>query len=441
MLNKNTTIHKRFRKYIANTSWIMAEKIATMGLGFVVTVVLARHFGPTQFGILAYAISLVSILAVAGHAGLSGLVVKELVKDPENKNEIMGTSFVLKGLGYLIGLILAIIAGFLTESPKSIEFWVLVIVATGLIFKPLDVIEFWFQSDLNAKYTAISRVIAAVISSMVKLLVVYLGAKLILIAVAHFIQAAVAGALLITFLYIKSKLKITDWRYSKRKGNELFSQGWVVLLGSIFAVVYLKIDQVMLKWMVGQEEVGVYAVAASLSEAWYFVPTAIVASFFPKLIKLKQDNPQQYHHRLQQLFDGLFVLALIVAIIVTLLAQPLISILFGDAYLNSVPILVVHIWAALFIFMRAAFSKWILIENVLMFSLITQGLGALANVALNYWLIPIYGGLGAAYATLISYAMASYLALLFHSKTRVIFNMMSKAIVSAIRYPLFWIRA
>ena len=133
-------------------------------------------------------------------------------------------------------------------------------------------------------------------------------------------------------------------------------------------------------------------------------------------------------------------MALGVAIVVTLIAEPLITLMFGQSYQAATPILIIHIWSALFIFMRTAFSKWILIENVLMFSLITQGLGALANVALNYWLIPIYGGEGAAYSTLFSYATASYFALVLYPKTRTVFWMMSKSLFSPVRYSLYKLR-
>jgi len=436
MINKLKKVYKRIQVYLANTAWIMAEKIAVMGLTFGVTVVLARYLGPEQFGILAYANSLVAIFGIAGHVGLSGLVVQELVKAPESKNTTMGTSFVLKGLGYMVGFSLILITAFLTESLGGFEFWVLFIVAFGMIFKPLDVIDFWFQSIVKAKYASISKTVAAIIGSTFKILLVSLGAQLVWFAIAHLVQAIIASILLITFFILKSNLKVTEWKFSKEKAKELFSQGWVVFLGSIFAVIYLKVDQVMLRWLDGAEEVGIYTVAATMSEAWYFVPMAVVASFFPKLIKLKQESPQQYHHRLQQLFDFLLTIALVIAVLVTLLANPIITIFFSDVYKDAVPILVVHVWAALFIFLRAAFSKWILIENVLMFSLITQGLGAITNVALNFWLIPRYGGLGAAYATLISYAMASYIALLFNPKTQVVFVMMTKSFFAPIRYSL-----
>jgi O-antigen/teichoic acid export membrane protein len=436
VLTKLKAFYQRVQIYLANTSWIIAEKIVVMGLSFAVTVIVARYLGPVQFGMLAYAISLMAIFGVAGHVGLSGLVVRELVKDTENKNIIMGTSFALKGFGYLIGFLFLLLTALLSEKLGSVEFWVILVVASSLLLRAFDVIDFWFQSILQAKYTAISRTIAAIIASALKLLLVVVGAKLIYFATVVLVQTIISAVLLITFSIGKSELKLTCWRFSKSKAKELFNQGWVVFLGSIFAIIYLKVDQVMLKWLVGSKEVGVYAVAATLSEAWYFVPAAIVASFFPKLIKLKQENQQEYNYRLQQLFDLLFVIALIVAVFITLFAQPVITTLFGSSYTGAVGILVVHVWAALFIFIRAAFSKWILIENFLMFSVISQGLGAFANIGLNYWLIPGYGGLGAAYATLFSYAAASYISLVFHGKTRPVFFMMTKSFFSPIRYLL-----
>lgn len=434
MLNKLSKFYSRTQVYLANTSWIMAEKLLNMGISFVVMILVARHLGPEHFGILAYGISLVSLFAIAGHVGLSGLVVRELVKHPDATQEIMGTSFALKGAGYFIGLLLLIVFAVVSEEYQSTEFWVLIILSISILFRPFDVIDFWFQSRLEAKYAAIPKIIALLISSVFNVLLVFASAQLVLFAFANALQVIVAAILMYVIYKYKSKLSIKNWRMSARRAKGLVEQGWMIFLGSIFAMIYLKIDQIMLKWLVGPEEVGVYAVAATLSEAWYFVPTAIVASFFPKMIKLKESEPGLYEARLQQMFDLLYMLALGVAVFVTLLAKPLVLLVFGEAYGASSAILVIHIWAAIFIFMRAAFSKWILIENVLMFSLITQGLGALANVALNFVLIPDYGGLGAAYATLISYATASYIALIFYSRTRPVFRMMTLAMFSPFRY-------
>jgi O-antigen/teichoic acid export membrane protein len=151
---------------------------------------------------------------------------------------------------------------------------------------------------------------------------------------------------------------------------------------------------------------------------------------------LRESDEASFTHRLQQLFDILAVFGMAIAILVTLLAPWLIPWIFGVDYAGSAAILVIHTWASVFIFMRAALSKWILIENALYFSLLTQGLGAFANIVLNYFLIPSYGGEGAAWATLVSYAIASFFALFLYRRTRPIFWLMLSALVAPVRYPL-----
>lgn len=433
---KLLSIYTKVKKYLHNTLWIMGDKITNLGVGFLVTVVVARYLGPEDFGIFSYAISVAALFSAAGHMGLSGLVVREIVKKPDERGVTLGTTLGLKFIGMALGYTLLLVYAMAYEGASSIEFTVLAIAGAVLLFRPFDIIDFWFQAFVQARYVTYARVTGLAVSSALKLLFVFLGFSVVYFVAANLIQA-IAIAIAFLFVYkIKSSLKVTEWSFSWAKAKELFSQGWVIYLGSIFAVIYIKVDQVMLRWFEGSEAVGIYAVAAQLSEAWYFVPGAIVASFFPKLIKLKEENPEQFNKRLQQLFDLLFILALGVAVVMTLISEWVIALFFGAYYIDSASVLVIHVWAAIFIFMRAAFSKWILIENALVFSLITQGAGALVNVALNYLLIPNFGVQGAAYATLISYAFASFFSLLIYSKTRPIFIMMLKSIFSPFRYSM-----
>jgi len=429
-----TTVFNKLKVYLFNASWMMAERLLNIGVGFLMAILLARYLGPEQFGILAYAISMTAIFASAGHMGLAGLVVREVVQQPDKVPETLGTTFMLKLTGMTLGFALIVAYAFFFEEVGGTEFWMLLIVASAIFFQTFDVVEYWFQSQVQARYPAIAKSSAILLSSGLKLLMVFSGAGVIAFAFAHTAQFVMAAVILAILYKGTTTVSVMSWKASFAKAKELLSQGWILYVGSIFAVIYMKIDQVMLKWMVGAEEVGVYAVAAQLSEAWYFLPTAIVASFFPKLIKLHAADPARFNQRFQQLFDVLFILAIAVALLVTLVAGPMISLLFGAEYQNSASILTIHIWAGVFIFMRAAFSRWILIEGALMFSLITQGLGALANIGLNMLLIPHYGGEGAAMATLISYAVASYAALLVHKKTRPVFFMMTKSIFSPFRY-------
>lgn len=431
---------QRFKKYITNTSWLLSDKIFSLGITFAVTVIVTRYLGPERFGMLSYAISLTALFASASHMGLGGLVVREIVKNREERPVILGTSLALKMSGAIVGYVLLMIYAYRSEGWLTENFYLILLVSTSMIVLPFTgIISFWFESQVQGKYPSIAQLSGVITGSALKVLFVVLGAGLTFFALAHVLQSVIIAVLLLVLLHKTSGFSIATWGFSFSKARELLSSGWVIFLGSIFAVIYLKVDQVMLRWLVGDKAVGVYSVAATMSEVWYFIPTAIVASLYPRLIELRKSDSGLYLKRLQQIFDVLFVVALIVAIAVNLFAPYIISLFFGEAYNDAAAILIIHIWAALFVFMRAALSKWILVEDLLVFSMITQGFGALVNVILNFYLIPLIGGQGAAIATLISYATASYFSLLVTSKSRQVFVMMSKAILSPIRLPYIYI--
>jgi O-antigen/teichoic acid export membrane protein len=414
--------------------WIFSEKIINIFLTFYITVLLARNLGPDFYGILAFSLSLISLFEVVAHFGLVGLVVRELVKDPQNKNEILGTSFLIKFFISLVCFTLYLLFIFVERPKSEVQFLVSFILSFRILFIAFDVMTYWFQSRVESKYITISKVLGLVSKLVLVLYLVSVRAELHWYAGTYLIQTIIMTLVLVVLYQIVSKDSPFKWRVALGKIKTLISQSSLIFLGSMFSVIYLKIDQVMLKWLTTNEEVGIYAVAANLSEAWYFVPVAIVTTFFPNLIRIKQVDFLEYEKRLQKLFDFLFVLAFGASVVTTLFSDQIIHVFFGNEYLASSGILKIHIWASLFVFMRAAFSKWILIENVLLYSTFTHGFGAVVNIAINAYFIPLYGITGAALATVISYATASYFALFLNKRTRGIFCMMSKAMISPFRY-------
>ena len=192
--------------------------------------------------------------------------------------------------------------------------------------------------------------------------------------------------------------------------------------------IYMKIDQIMLGNMAGVKEVGIYAAAVRFSEIWYFVPTAICSSVFPAIIRAKQRSEKEYENRLQQLYDLMAWISLLIAIFMTFLSKPLMSHLLGEQYLESGKILALHIWAGPFVFLGVSRSQWLTIENLTQFSFVTTALGTISNVALNLLLIPNYGGSGAAIATVISYAIASHISCILYSPLFNTGQMLTKAL-------------
>jgi O-antigen/teichoic acid export membrane protein len=172
----------------------------------------------------------------------------------------------------------------------------------------------------------------------------------------------------------------------------------------------MKIDQVMLGNMTNSQEVGNYAAAVRFSEVFYFIPIIVCSSVFPAIIRAKQADPIVYNNRLQQLYDMMGWFSLMIALPMTVIGIPLLQFLLGSEYSESGRILTWHIWASPFVFLGVARSQWLTAENYTRFSFLTTSLGTIVNIGLNFWLIPIYGGQGAAIATVISYAVSSHLS-------------------------------
>jgi len=267
-------------------------------------------------------------------------------------------------------------------------------------------------------------------------LFVLLEASVIAFAVANSLQFFLLSIFLV-FMYRYKGFSIFQWKVQISKAKELLSEAWILILSNFFSMVNIKVDQIMLRWMVGSAEVGIYSVAVNLSEAWYFISTAIIMSVFPRMIELKKSRPSVYDKRQQQILDCLFALTLIIAVITTFVAGPLILFIYGEAYTKTSSILIIHIWSGIFMFMWAFFSKWAFIEDALYFALASDGTGALMNVLLNYILIPRFGGRGAAIATLFSYATSSYFFLFFYSKTRPLAAKMSKSFLLPFRLIIY----
>ena len=436
LLRRHAENRPHLKKIILNTGWLSFERFFRLGLGLAVSILVARHLGPEQFGILSYALSIIAFLGTFVYLGLSGLVVRDIVRLPDEKETLLGTTFSMKFMGSALAFLAVIGLALFAHKAGNKESLVLLIIGLSLFARPFETIDFWFQSQVQSKYSVIAKSAAFLWGSLLKILFVFLGASVVAIAIASSLQIILAAAFLI-IIYHHKGLSIFQWKTHLSKAKELLKQSWIIILSGFLALINLKVDQVMLRWIAGAAEVGIYSVAVTFSEVWYFIPTIIAMSAFPRLIELRKTKPSAYDQKLQQLFDVLFSLAFLVALAITFIAEPLIPLLYSEAYARSSSILVIHVWAGTFMFMRALFSKWVLIEDALYFSLISHGFGAVVNVLLNLILIPRFSGQGAALATLFSYAVSSYFFLFLHSKTRPLAFKMSKSLILPLRLLVY----
>lgn len=408
------------------------ERVARLGVNLIVGIWLARYLGPTDFGLFNFAIAITTVFLPLVNFGLQGILVKELFHFSNEKYKILGTSFVLK---LVIGVLVffGILLFYSSKSFESPEDFIVILVAISILFQPFLVLENWYESQVKAKRPAILKSIFFLISSIIKIVLIIEEKELSAFAFVYSLEAMLIAIALIV-AYKMDKESIFNWRFDFKVLKSLTSKSWLLVLSSISAILYLKIDQVMLGTMTSDEELGYYSAAVKLSEAWYFIPLIISNALFPAILSAKLKSKKEYITRLQQLCDAYFGISLLLAVLVSLFATLIIGVLYGNQYSPSIVILQIHIWAGIFIFLRTVLSKWLIAEDKYKFSLISQLSGAVANVALNLFLIPKFGGIGAAIATVISYFVTSFLILGVFKDTNEIFRIFIKSFLLPFRF-------
>lgn len=422
------------RKVIGNVGWLFIERILTMAISFAIGVYVIRYLGSENFGKLSYGMSFVTLFGSVATLGLTKITVRNIVREETATTEILGTVLLLRTLGAILTIAVIIVAAFRLESDIQIRL-IIVILSCQLLFTTVDnIIELWFQSQVLAGKATIVKIAQVITVSGTRLILIW--QKLSLIAFAWVILAASAfKAVGMIWIYGRQGKSVGDWKFSATRGKAMLSDSWPLIFSTLATTLYMKIDQVMLGNMVDIVAVGNYAAAVRFSEIWYFIPTAICSSVFPAIIRAKKSSHRKYYQKLQQLFDLMSWMSLTLAIIMSFIATPLIATLLGAEYAEAGDILALHIWSGIFVFLGVARALWLVEENMTLFTSLTTTCGAVSNILLNLALIPVYGGKGAAIATLISYGISNYITCILYPPT---FKTGGLMLTKALFVPLRW---
>jgi O-antigen/teichoic acid export membrane protein len=422
-----------FQKYVKNTGWLLAGKLLSLVVGFII----ARYLGPYAFGDLSFADAFAALFAAVGTLGLDSFIIREIIQHPDKRDEILGTSLVMRLAANAVLIPLAILTYLAfrqlstNETEVSLAF-LIALCSSAALFKSFNIIDSYFQSQVASKYVVQVQNVCLVLSTGVKFFLIYNHAPVFYFAGALVFDSAIL-ALGLLFIYKRKQLHLHTWSFNWTRAKSLIQQSWPLILTAVMISIYMKIDQVMLK-SAGSKIVGIYSAAARISESWYFIPVAIVTSVFPAIIHARKTDIDRYHKRLQNLYDLLVAISLPVAILVSIFANQIIHILYGNPYQGAGLLLSIHIWSGIFVFLGSASSQFLLAEGFTLISFSRTAFGALVNVVLNLWLIPIYGALGASIATLIAYASSTFFILAIpHTRAQGLSMLKSLFLISIIQ--------
>ncbi len=393
------------KRIIKNASWIIGCKVLQAILSLVISIFSARYLGPTNYGLISYAASIAAFFIPVMRLGFTSTLVQEFIHSPEEEGTILGTSLTLSFLSSIFCVIgITSFAAVATpDEPETIL--VCFLYSLTLLFQVFEMIQYWFQSKLLSKFPSIAALLASFLVSLYKLYILATGKNIRWFALSHVLEMLFIAALLFCFF---QKTKSQKLAFSFSLGRKMLARSYHYIPSALMVVIFQQTDRVMLKLMIDDAEAGLYSAAISCIGISAFVFSAILDSGRPTVLESKLRSEEEFQRRTKQLFALIIAVALIQSIGMTALAFPVIPTVFGEKYAVTASILQVSVWYVPFAYIGMARDIWILANQKQKYLWIINLVGAVTNILANALLVPRYGGMGAAFATLITQVLANF---------------------------------
>jgi O-antigen/teichoic acid export membrane protein len=409
--------------YAAGAFWLFVEKgikfLAELLVGFY----LARHLGAEKFGLLNFAVSYVILFQGISTLGFNEILVRELMHYQNQRSAILSTALLLRFAASFFFIFCIQLFAIPFDMPSRV---LVFIISLSIFFRSFEIFTPYFQSVVKAEQVAFVQIAITVIGSALKILFIRLGSDLTYFAWVYTAEWLLLGA----GLYTIYRINRNDWKWTFRKNwsMRLLKNSWYLMLSAAAVNLYMRLDQVMIRQMVDDSANGFYSAAVRLSEIWYILPTILCAILFPAILNARKKDTALYNVRMEQLNAFLFWLALIISVTLAPFSDELIVLLYGAEYAPAGIVLKYHIWSSIFVFFGVSSGYWLIAEKFEKVSLYRTLAGLSINLVLNFLLIPRYGIVGAAVATLIGQITASVICMLLIKRTRGIIFIQAKSI-------------
>lgn len=420
------------RKVLHSVSWLFVERLVRLALVLLTGVLVARALGDVLFGQLNYAVGFVGLFFALGAMGIDDILVRDLVRRPQDRDVFLGTAALIK-LGGAVMLVVLAVAGSLLKGMDHLLVMLIAIIACAELQRPFGVVEHYFMAQVKAGAAVIVQLAQLLMSTLAKLSIVWLihtgrmqpDDALIWLAWIYVAEGVVntIGYLLI---YRHAGGHWRQWKVSRSMAGHLLNESWPMLVYGMALFVQARIDQVMIKDMlttrVGEEEafaeVGQYSVALRMIEALGFIPVIVQKTLAPAVTKARAQSHALYTDRLLNQYRLMFALFLVTSVPLYFLAKPIIVLLFGVEYAPAGALLSLFAIRLFFTNMGTGKSSFITNESLFRYSLFTAIVGVALNVGINWLLIPDLRSIGAIWATIISFFVSIFALDLLFPRTR-----------------------
>ncbi|MBE6548110.1 MAG: flippase [Ruminococcaceae bacterium] len=386
-------------KIFRNASWIIVCRIVQSVFTLIITMLTARYLGPSNYGLISYAASVVAFVVPVMQLGLGNILVQQTVDYPEEEGKIFGTSAVMSVCSSLACIVGVVSFAAIANKGETDTIIVCGLYSILLVFQAIELIQYWFQAKYLSKFMALISLGAYVVVSAYKIFLLASGKSVYWFAVSNAIDyLLIAVGLHIAYRCLGGAKLEFSWAVAKR----MFSSSRHYIVSSLMVTVFAQTDKIMLKLMIDEAATGYYSAAVSCAGITSFVFAAIIDSSRPAIFESKKKDIASFEKNVSRLYCVIIYLSLAQSLGMTLLAKPIIHILYGKAYYPAIAALQVIVWYTTFAYLGSVRNIWILAEQKQKYLWIINLSGALMNVILNACLIPYLGIVGAAIASLIT---------------------------------------
>jgi len=388
------------QKTIGNTGWLLFDRIFRMGVGLLVSAWVARYLGPTQFGELSYVISFIAFFQVIAGIEASGFIIRDISQSRGDASVILGTAIWLRLIFGVFSWALAVLFMYFLHPENYQVILLTAIVGAIMVFQASDTIDLWFQSQSQSKRTVIAKLVAFLFSNGLKIILLIYKAPLVAFAGVMCIEFA-ASALGLAVAYRRFPTS-ARWKAEPAQAISLLSLSWPFIVNGLMATTLSRIDQIMLKEMLGEQQLGIYAAAIPISLAWSIIPATLVTSLAPYVAQKMHQNEKLYQEALVKIFRFFAIVALLGALLTALASPWIIKLLYGAEYKASAFVLSTHVFVNLFIFQGMAQHLWVINNNVRTVTVVGTFVSAIICIVSNLLLINRFGIIGAPFSTLLA---------------------------------------
>lgn len=386
-------------KVIKNATWIIVCRVIQALLSLIISMLTARYLGPSNYGIINYASSIVAFLVPIMQLGFRNTLVQEFVKKPNEEGKILGTALVLNVISAVFCIIGVISFVLIANRGETDTIIVCSLYSINLIFQALEMSQYWYQVKLLSKYTSIVSLCAYIVVSIYRIYLLITGKSIYWFAISQTLDFMIIAIALLIIYYKVGKQKLF---FSLKTGKEMFSVSKYYIVSSMMVTVFGHIGSILLKFLMDDAAVGFYTTTIACTGMTSFIFAAIVDSARPSVLESRAVSKNVFEKNMISLYTIIIYVSLLQGLVLSIFAPLVVRVLYGSAYDSAVMPLRIMSWFTVFSNIGTVRNVWILAEEKQKYLWIINLSGAMTNIVLNLLLIPAMGVSGAALASVIT---------------------------------------